>query len=122
MPAFPDPKTILTRDEAVNAILISIALEETALSHILNAEGEKIQRALENVHQHSDLQRVLEVNQSVAAMLEQITDMQLVLTNKLHKALRCIPKAADGAPSGNPVQKPRPPCPPCPGRPCAHQR
>ncbi|MDR1692211.1 MAG: hypothetical protein LBR72_02545 [Oscillospiraceae bacterium] len=110
MPAFPDPGSIVTREEAVNAVLISIALEETALSHIINAEGEKIQAALE----HADMTTVLEVNKSVAVVLEQITDMQLVLTRKLDKLLRY--KSAD---LPDPPAQQRPPCPPPgPARPC----
>lgn len=31
-----------TRDQAITDLIQSVALEETALSHILNAEGEKI--------------------------------------------------------------------------------
>ena len=33
-----------TRSQAVTDIIESVALQETALSHILNAEGEKIQK------------------------------------------------------------------------------
>lgn len=33
-----------TRTQAITDIIQSIALQETALSHILNAEGEKIQK------------------------------------------------------------------------------
>ena len=33
-----------TRDQAITDLIQSVALEETALSHILNAEGEKIQK------------------------------------------------------------------------------
>lgn len=36
--------SITTRAQAVTDIIESVALEETALSHILNAEGEKIQK------------------------------------------------------------------------------
>ena len=39
----PDP---VTMHQAITDLLESIALEETAMSHILNAEGEKIQRGL----------------------------------------------------------------------------
>ena len=33
----------MTREEALTMIIASIAMEELALSHILNAEGEKLQ-------------------------------------------------------------------------------
>lgn len=101
MPTFPDPLTILTREEAVNAILTSIALEETALSHIINAEGEKIQYALEHMKCNSNMRIFLEVNESVSSMLEQINDLQLVLISKLNKVLKCIPQnpvSCDGQP------------------------
>lgn len=32
--------------QAITDLLESIALEETAMSHILNAEGEKLQKAI----------------------------------------------------------------------------
>ena len=44
MPVFPN--TTITRENAINQILSSIATEELSLSHILNAEGEKIQHIL----------------------------------------------------------------------------
>ena len=44
MPVFPN--TNITRENAINQILSSIAMEELSLSHILNAEGEKIQHVL----------------------------------------------------------------------------
>ena len=48
---------------AVASLVQSIALEETAISHILNAEGEKIQKVL-GLH-NCCTKDILEVNKSV---------------------------------------------------------
>jgi len=83
MPKFPDSEEILSRDEAINAILTSIAAEETALSHIMNAEGEKVQHALAHC---SDMKMVIAVNESVTAILDRVVDLQLILKNKMRLA------------------------------------
>ena len=67
--------------QAVTDLIESIALEETALSHILNAEGEKLQRVigLEDV----DFCQLMEVNESVANMVGVVSSLELVLKEKL---------------------------------------
>lgn len=66
---------------AASSLLQSIALEETAISHILNAEGEKLQKVIAmNNCSHKDL---IEVNQSVESMVEKITNLEMVLKSKL---------------------------------------
>lgn len=66
---------------AASSLLQSIALEETAISHILNAEGEKLQKAI-SLHDcsHKDL---LEINKSVEDMVDKITSLEIVLKAKL---------------------------------------
>ncbi|MBQ3512268.1 MAG: hypothetical protein IJA32_00510 [Lachnospiraceae bacterium] len=59
----------------------SIALEETAISHILNAEGEKIQKVL-TLH-NCDSKDILEVNKSVQDTIDKITDLETILKAKL---------------------------------------
>ena len=91
MPKFPNSDCILTREQAINAILTSIALEEAALSHIINAEGEKIQYVLQHINSKScytfdDMDKILEINESVSDLIDQITDMQLILKNKMRLA------------------------------------
>ena len=66
---------------AASSLLQSIALEETAISHILNAEGEKIQKVL-CLH-NCDCKDILEVNKSVQDTVERITNLEIVLKAKL---------------------------------------
>ena len=72
-------------DQAVIDLLESIALEETALSHILNAEGEKIQKVL--AQEPADFCRIVEVNESVVNMVSAVSTLLLLfLRQTLHKS------------------------------------
>ena len=81
MPSFPDKETVLSSDEALNSILTSIAMEEAALSHIINAEGEKIQYVLAG--NCADMRDVLMVNKSVTSLLDRVIDLQIILKSKM---------------------------------------
>ncbi len=65
---------------AASALLQSIALEEAAISHILNAEGEKLQKAISLSCTQKEL---LEINESVGDTVEKITNLEIVLKSKL---------------------------------------
>ncbi|MEF9961872.1 MAG: hypothetical protein RR863_03060 [Erysipelotrichaceae bacterium] len=69
-----------------NDIMESIALIEAALSHILNAEGEKIQKV---VALASDPCELLAVNKSVTKLIKNVTFLELVLYQKLELAKQC---------------------------------
>lgn len=66
--------------QAINDLIASIALEEAALSHILNAEGEKIQRA---VALECSVEQLIAVNESVVNMVGAISNLENVLRDKL---------------------------------------
>lgn len=112
MPEFPKPTPDFTQEQALTMILSSIALEEVALSHIINAEGEKIQYVLNQTNCDgcsADLKDILAVNKSVTSLLEMVLQNQMVLRNKMERVLEYLPK---------PPSPPGPPMPPCPpGRP-----
>ncbi|MCL2853073.1 MAG: hypothetical protein FWE20_08595 [Defluviitaleaceae bacterium] len=63
-----------------NDLIESIAMVEAALSHILNAEGEKLQKAVEIAGSTEDL---LEVNKSVTKMIISATQLEYMLYLKL---------------------------------------
>ena len=116
MPSFPPNGADLTREEALTMIIASIAMEELALSHIINAEGEKLQYILGTLPGTKPCacpQDVLAVNKSVASLLDVVAQNQMLLKNKLEKVLEVCP--APVPPCG--PYPPGPPCPPpCGGR------
>lgn len=74
------PGTV-TRPQAISDLIESVALEETGLSHILNAEGEKIQAF---VHMAGVTPtQLLAVNSSVQCTVDAITRLEMVLQSKL---------------------------------------
>ncbi|MEF9961871.1 MAG: hypothetical protein RSF69_02780 [Erysipelotrichaceae bacterium] len=77
----------VTKCEAITDIIESVALEQTALSHILNAEGEKIQAALVLAKTSAEL---LAVNQSVKSMVNSITRLEMILQGKLELFTECL--------------------------------
>ena len=81
MPVIAMPCNPITMAQAVTDLLESIALEETALSHILNAEGEKIQKVL--AQEPADFCRIVEVNESVVNMVSAVSNLELILKDKL---------------------------------------
>lgn len=74
-----------TREQALTDVIESIALQETALSHILNAEGEKMQAiiCMEGV----TTGELFELNRSVRKLLEAVTGLESLLQEKLEYAI-----------------------------------
>lgn len=70
----------VTRDQAINNIIDSVASEQTALSKIIEAESLKIKAATEHYVECDDL---LCVNKSVESMLNTITKLEIILQSKL---------------------------------------
>lgn len=79
----------VSRDQAVTDIIQSVALQEAALSHILNAEGEKMQAFLGTLEGATPLEdpptpeELLEMNKSVLQLVNAITRLEMTLQSKL---------------------------------------
>ena len=71
----------VTLDQAVIDLLESIALQESALSHILCAESQKMKTV--RAMNESDLCKLLEVNDSATNMVHAVANLELVLKDKL---------------------------------------
>ena len=81
MPVIAMPCNPITMAQAVTDLLESIALEETALSHMPNAEGEKLQTLL--AQEPAECCRIVEVNESVVNMVSAVSNLELILKDKL---------------------------------------
>ena len=94
MPAFVADLPDIGREAAINQILASIALEELSLSHILNAEGEKIQYVLgtlvvpnRGLSGGITIDGLVALDNSVAAVLQGAAASMAALTDKLRVAV-----------------------------------
>lgn len=93
LPQFPEVVPPITRDDAINQVISSIAFEELGLSHIINAEGEKIQYVLGTLKGVSGpaepvgIDDLIKINESVQLMLDKTAENNQALTEKLSVVL-----------------------------------
>lgn len=90
-PIFPIISPPITRGDAINQIISSIAYEELGMSHILNAEGEKLQFVLGTIPGlsggNATYEDVLAANSSVQDLLGSSLENQMLLNSKMALAL-----------------------------------
>lgn len=89
---------------ACEAVLESIALMEAAIAHILNAEGEKIQKAVATTE---DVGKLLAVNKSVSETLSKAIFLEQILYCKLESLGECC----DFCKEEKPCKEQKPCCP-----------
>jgi hypothetical protein len=102
-PTFPDNPGI-TRDDAINQILSSIAMEELGLSHVINAEGEKLQYILGTspgtTGPEATIEDLLNANESIQNLLQNASYNQLLLRSKMQQALSASEMSGPTGPTG----------------------
>ncbi len=96
---------------AATSILQSIALQEAALAHIINAEGEKIQRVVSM--ECINLKDLVELNESVAETIEKVTILEKILKEKAELIIPLLEEEEEES-----CPWPKPPRPPKPPKPC----
>ncbi len=106
MPNIPNikPDIKVSREEAVNLVIASIAMEEIALAHILNAEAEKLQKAIGIA---KSIDELLRVNEDVNNVINSIIKKEMLLQTKLESVFKFIDD-----------EKEKNKKPPCPKPPC----
>lgn len=89
MPKYPQPTNSLTRKQIINDLLESIALEELAIAHLINAEAEKIQAftgPYGGFPTSPTNKQINEFQGYVARILESLTEKQKLLSKTIELA------------------------------------
>ncbi|WP_379971113.1 hypothetical protein [Ectobacillus sp. sgz5001026] len=91
------PTISITTSQAIQLLLSSIATEELALAHIMNAEAEKIQFVLGTLHTQTKLSppvvsisNLLEIDNSVQKTLQDVIKKEMLLQFKFENILELI--------------------------------
>jgi len=91
IPQIPDIDCDITRKNSVNVIITSIAMEELAIAHILNAEGEKLQYVLGTLEGTDPgeitLCDIMAVNKSIRETMREARKTERLLQFKLEDIL-----------------------------------
>ncbi|WP_051287446.1 collagen-like triple helix repeat-containing protein [Paenibacillus taiwanensis] len=106
------PSITISRGDALNLLLASIAIEELGLGHVINAEAEKIQYAvgtLPGLTIPATISDLLAVDASVKSTLQEVIKKEMLLQSKLESILLAPsltgPTGATGStgPAGGPT-------------------
>ena len=88
------PSITLSREEAVNLLLASIAFEELGLAHVINAEAEKIQAAVGTLPESdvaaTTISELLAINESANSVLKTALKQQMLLQFKMEDVLDIV--------------------------------
>lgn len=81
----------VSRKDSINLLLASIGFEELGLSHILNAEAEKLQSVVKNYDNCClNTANLLKINAAVNDMLKTIATKEIILNFKLDNIIELI--------------------------------
>lgn len=101
MPNIPNitPEISITREDAIVMLLASIAAEEMALAHIINAEAETLQFVLGTLHPSGPsytLQEIRAVNEAVLRTMNAVTAKEVLLQIKLSNVMELAAAGTSG--------------------------
>lgn len=108
MPQIPENIHRPSTDEMIIDLLESVALDHMALSHILNAEGERLQEMLNKYAcDEIDYCELKSSCKSTTALMNSIIMKEWLLSNRLQSIMEIKDKLSPCSPC-----PPHPPCPP----------
>ncbi|WIV13751.1 hypothetical protein [Proteiniborus sp. MB09-C3] len=118
LPTIPNitPIIDISREDALNMLIASIAMEEMGLAHIINAEGEKIQYVLKSeISRSASIHDIKDINQGIDRIIRDVTKLQMLLQEKLESVMILSEEKKECSCKHKPSPCPQPPSchPPC---------
>lgn len=88
------PNITVTKEESIRLLLSSVAMNELAFSHLLNAEAEKLQAFVAYTRESECIQinDFLEMNKSITHFIEDIAMGQWLSLKKLDRSISLLSK------------------------------
>jgi hypothetical protein len=85
MPNIPDinPEICLCLEDVINLLFSSIALQEIALSNLINAESEKLESVVNMNCKCYSIKEIICLNESVEKVISEISSIENLLITKL---------------------------------------
>jgi hypothetical protein len=85
MPNIPDisPEICLRFEDVINLLLSSIALEEIALSNVINAESEKLKSVIKKNESSCSVKDLIDLNESIEKVLCEVGSIENLLIAKI---------------------------------------
>lgn len=99
MPKYPDSRTYRPGKDIMKDLLESVALEELAIAHLINAEAEKIQAFTGHYGGFPTAptnRQINEFQEQVARILEALAEKQKVLVRTLELGKQLLDDEAEG--------------------------
>lgn len=87
MPNIPDitPNICLCHEDVINLLLSSVALQEIALSNVINAESEKLQYIIKKSGKCYSIKELICLNESIEKVLYEVGVIENLLATKLRR-------------------------------------
>ncbi|MCR8656723.1 hypothetical protein [Paenibacillus endoradicis] len=86
------PDISVTKEQSLHLLLSSVALNELAFSHLINAEAEKLQAFVAFAQEASCLETrdFLQINKAVSTFIEDLTMGQWINLKKLDRTIALL--------------------------------
>lgn len=89
------PNISVTKEQSIHLLLSSVAMNELAFSHLMNAEAEKLQAFVSFTREATclEIKDFIQMNKAVSSFIEELTMSQWLSLKKLDRTISLLEEA-----------------------------